>query len=106
MDTIYYKKAIILVWLCLSLIGLTCLTIPFVLSEESIYKITPKCQWKEKYNKECLLCGMTSGFIDVSKGEFKQAYKENRGSIFLFIIFLTNSAAFVVYCFRQNQEQF
>jgi uncharacterized protein with ACT and thioredoxin-like domain len=94
-----YKKAFLLVWLIISIIMLFSLITPFVLSENTVYKITPKCQWKEKYNRECIMCGLTSAFIHISKGEIAEASRHNRGGIYLFSIFIANLIVLMIFLF-------
>ncbi len=43
-----------------------------------------KCRFKEKYNRDCISCGLTRGFNECLKGNFKMANKYNSFSTFLF----------------------
>jgi predicted RNA-binding Zn-ribbon protein involved in translation (DUF1610 family) len=100
MDYEELKLSLIISWLVLSLVTFCILILPYILSEESIHHLVPKCEWKTKYNKECPLCGMTTAFINISKGNFKKAYQANRGSLFLYAFFLLNQIIVFVYLKR------
>ncbi len=87
------KKAIFIVWIILSGIILITIATPFLFSTETINTFVPKCEWKEKYNKECSLCGMTRSFILISKGEIDKANKTNKFSLYLYLLFVINEIA-------------
>jgi len=95
------KLAMMIVWLILSAIILIIVTAPFMFSAEEIYTLTPTCQWKTKYNKECLFCGLTTGFIAVSRGDFSAARASNRLSIPLYSAFIVNEIVCLVYFIRR-----
>jgi len=84
------KLALSIVWLVVSLIILMTLITPFILSDDTIFALSPKCEWKTKYNKVCPLCGMTRSFIFISQGKFSQAVMRNKFSIYLYFIFILN----------------
>jgi hypothetical protein len=42
------------------------------------------CQYKAKYHKECISCGLTRGFGACLKGDFEKAQSYNIHSTFLF----------------------
>jgi hypothetical protein len=90
MDHKQLKLSLIISWLVLSSLALSILILPHVLSDESILHLVPNCEWKARYNKECALCGMTTAFINISKGDFEQAYQANKGSLFLYGFLLLN----------------
>ncbi|MFZ5516988.1 MAG: DUF2752 domain-containing protein [Candidatus Zhuqueibacterota bacterium] len=95
------KLAIVIVWLILSAIILFIVTAPFLISAGEIYALTPTCQWKTKYNKDCLFCGLTTGFIAISRGDFTAAYAGNRLSIPLYAAFIVNEIVCLAYFVRQ-----
>jgi hypothetical protein len=90
------KSALLITWTVLSGIILFALTAPFLLSADTLQAIVPTCEWKAKYNKECSFCGMTTGFGYITQGKFVQARKANRGSLYLYILFLLNEMAMVL----------
>jgi len=95
------RRALVISWLTLSVAVLFILITPFILSPESIRRITPACEWKVKYHRECALCGMTTSFILISNGRFAQAYLRNKGSIPLFAVFIGNQ--FFAFFFVQRR---
>jgi len=67
------KLSFLIVWLILSVGILLVLVAPFVVSADTIAALVPTCVWKAKYGRECPLWGMTTSFIQISHGNFKQA---------------------------------
>lgn len=95
------KKALFITWFILTLICTATLVIPLVFSKEKVLSSAPVCLSKSKYNKECILCGSTSAFIEISEANFKKAYELNHASIFIYSLFLINVCVFIivaVYC--------
>ncbi|GEM_PF-1431805 len=88
--------ALYISWLILSCIIFLILIMPFILPTAAILKITPKCEWKIKYNKPCPACGMTTSFLYISEGKFNQAIVSNHNSITLYILFLLNELIFLI----------
>jgi len=95
------KLALSIVWLVVSLIILMILITPFIFSNKTIVALSPKCEWKVKYNKDCPLCGMTTSFILISQGKFSQAFMANKFSICLYFIFVLNEV--VIFFFLANK---
>jgi len=73
-----------------SFVILAVLATPFLVDDNKIKNAVPRCEWKVKYNKECPFCGMTTGFLLISKGRFSEASESNRLSLFLYSIFVIN----------------
>ncbi|MEO0248149.1 MAG: DUF2752 domain-containing protein [candidate division WOR-3 bacterium] len=84
------KLSFLIVWLILSIGMLFVLVAPFALSADTIAALVPTCEWKVKYGRECSLCGMTTSFIQISHGNFKQSLLSNRASIPLYVVFVIN----------------
>lgn len=84
------KVSFLIVWVIISIIILVILVTPFVLPADTISVLVPDCEWKAKYNKECILCGMTTSFILISQGKFTQAIQSNGLSVWLYSILLLN----------------
>lgn len=82
--------ALTITWLVLSFAALVILALPYVLSDEAILRLAPACESKLKYNTECMLCGMTTSFLHISRANFNQAYQTNRGSILVYVLLLSN----------------
>lgn len=74
----------------LSLMILFSLFFLFTLPSDIILKITPICEWKARYGKECFFCGMTRAFIEIKNLNFLQALKNNHLSIPLMFTILLN----------------
>ena len=89
-----FSKAILAVWLIVSLLVTVILLLPFVVSQEALGRVLPPCQRVVTEHKECLTCGMTTAFYRISRLDFKGAMRANRGSIPLFCLFFFNEALF------------
>jgi hypothetical protein len=94
------REAVKIVWIIYSALILLVILITFF-SPETLYKISPVCYSISMYGLECFMCGMTRAFIEISGGNFFNAYNLNRLSIFLFSVLLINSAVFVFYIFTK-----
>jgi hypothetical protein len=92
-----FKAAILLVWMVLTLVGTAVIITPFVLNESAIARLTPVCESKRLYGRECVLCGTTTGFIAIAHGELGAAARSNGLAIPLFAAFSLNTAAAVAY---------
>ncbi len=99
------KRSFIISWLVISAVIFTMIVCPFVLPERSIYSIAPKCEWKTKYHKECILCGMTTAFIELSRGKINAAERSNRFSLCLYSIFVLNEFLACVYLGRKLRRK-
>lgn len=96
-----FKAALRIVWLALSLVALSTLLAPWVFTPEQIAAAIPRCEWKARYGKECMLCGMTTAFIAIEQGRFGEAERDNRGSLPLYAGFVLNQAALVLFWKRR-----
>ena len=88
MRTNQLKFAFFVVWIILSIFILMILIIPFIFSADSIHRMTSKI--KTKHENKCVLCGMTTSFICISKGRFYESQQINRFGTYLFTIFFVN----------------
>ena len=98
-----YKKSIFIFWSIVSIVSLIVIVSPFLFTESKILLFSPKCYSKLLLNQECSLCGMTRGFIQISRGNFDSAIMYNQYSPFIYFLFFMNSfffIAFLVYVFR------
>jgi len=91
------KISLLIVWFLISIMVLVVLAVPFIIDHKTILRATPECQWRMKHGRECILCGMARSFLLISKGCFAQAYSLNRGSIVLYLIFVANDLAFLMF---------
>ena len=86
------RRSFFLAWLCISAAVLPVLIAPFLLPAETILRLEPVCRWKAKYNRECVLCGMSRSFLRLARGDFRAAASLNRGSIPLYFGLVGNEA--------------
>jgi hypothetical protein len=84
------RLSFFIAWMVLSAAVLGVLLAPLVLPSTTIQRLAPQCQWKVRYNRDCPMCGMTTSFILICRGKFKQASAGNRASIPLFSILVAN----------------
>jgi len=76
--------------MALSLLILMILAAPFVVGRERLATLTPVCERKARYGRECPLCGMTTSFLEISRGELGEARNANRAGIPLYVSFVSN----------------
>lgn len=97
MQTGELKTALRIVWIVISSVMLATLVGPWILTPGQIAAAVPPCERKARYGKECFLCGMTTAFIDISRGRLRAAQRSNHGSVPLYAGFLLNEAAVVLF---------
>ncbi|MGE5351452.1 MAG: DUF2752 domain-containing protein [Acidobacteriota bacterium] len=90
-----FRQGFFIVWAALSIAALFILIIPFVLPESTIFKLTPVCESKRLGLGQCPLCGMTTAFVEISKGELTKAFNSNRASLALYSVLVLNQLFFV-----------
>lgn len=88
------KQAFFIVWIVVSIAVFLILTASFVLTPETAGKLIPACEWKQNYDRECPLCGMTKSFMHIAGGELDLAREANRAGTFLYFLFLLNEISF------------
>ena len=88
-------------WLILSGIVALILMTPYLLAPETIARWKPACEWKARYNRECVLCGMTSSFQAISRGDFKAALSANRASLFVYFGFVSNELCLAAWLWKR-----
>jgi len=85
------------VWLIASFAILLILSAPFVLGARRVARIAPVCQSKLRDGTPCSFCGMTTSFIAISGGRFREAERSNRGSIPLYAVFVMNEIGILMF---------
>ena len=95
-------RALQIVWLTLSLVILAVLASPFVLGRERISRLTPVCEWRAKYGRECPFCGMTTSFLNISEARFRDAGRANRAGIPLYVLFVSNEICALAFARRKG----
>ena len=88
--------------MALSLLILMILAAPFVLGRERVAALAPVCERKARYGQECPLCGMTTSFLDISRGKFGEARNANRGGIPLYLSFVSNEIGALIFVRRKR----
>ena len=97
------RTALLAAWLIVSAAIVPVLAAPFLVPPRTLLSLMPPCQSKVRYGRECALCGMTRGFILISRGRFDDALRRNRASIPLYAALLWNeflASWFVLESFR------
>jgi hypothetical protein len=84
------RTSLLAAWLVVSAALFAVLAAPFLLPPQTIFSLAPKCEWKTRCGRECAMCGMTTGFILISRGRFNDALGRNRGSIPLYAAVVWN----------------
>jgi hypothetical protein len=91
-------------WMVICVVVLGVLLAPIILPSATIRRLEPQCEWKARYDKECPMCGMTTSFILICRGKFKQASAANRASIPLFSILVVNEICAILLLRRFYEE--
>ena len=84
------RLSFFIAWMVISALLLGVLLAPLILSSATLQRLEPRCEWKVRYAKDCPLCGMTTSFVLIGRGKFKEATAANRASIPLFSILTAN----------------
>jgi hypothetical protein len=86
------KKAVLIVWVTVSVTLAAAALAPLVASPQAIVRLAPRCEAKSRYGRECFLCGATTGFLAIAHGDFAGAQAANRASVPMYFAFLSNAA--------------
>ncbi len=90
-----FKLALKIVWITISIVSIAMLVAPSLLSADRIASLTPHCERRTNFSKECFCCGMTTAFIHIAQGRFREAVQSNRASVPLYAGFFCNGLALV-----------
>lgn len=94
------KIAALVVWKIFSVACIVSVLITFLFPDVML-KISPVCLSVKLYGTQCFMCGTTKAFIEITNGNFSNAYLLNKLSIFLFSLFILNSITFLFYSVYQ-----
>ncbi|MBM3334474.1 DUF2752 domain-containing protein [Candidatus Sumerlaeota bacterium] len=95
------RKSFAIAWIVVSAGILVVFFALLLLPPNLMLNLAPHCQLKAQFNRECPMCGMTRAFVMISRGNFSAAVRANRGSLFLWVVFVANEAAILVF-FRKH----
>jgi hypothetical protein len=84
------KTAFRYVWLVVSVVTGCAILAPFVCRPATLHSLFPACVARVKYHTACPLCGMTTAFIYLAGGRWRDAQAANSGAIPLFLAWLVN----------------
>jgi hypothetical protein len=87
------KLAFRIVWAILTLLGVVLLITPGLIAAETISRAVPMCEAKAR-GLECVLCGMTTAFYALWRGDFAGAAHANAGAMPLFVALALNALFF------------
>jgi hypothetical protein len=91
------KIALKRLWILGTLASVILVILVFFDDKESIKKQVPVCMSIQYQGKPCFMCGSTSAFYEMSKGNWSRALELNKIAVFLFVLILGNSIVFVGY---------
>ena len=91
------KIALKRLWILGTLASVILVLLLFFDDKETIKKQVPICMSIQYQGKPCFMCGSTSAFYEIAKGNWSRALELNKIAVFLFAIILGNSIVFVGY---------
>jgi uncharacterized membrane-anchored protein len=95
------RKAFFIVWVTVSVTLGAAAVAPLIASPDTIARLAPRCEAKTRYGRECFLCGATTGFIAIGRGDFASAESANRASLPLYFGFVSDAAAAIFVLVRR-----
>jgi hypothetical protein len=99
------KAALRLVWFVVTLATFSTVVAAFVLPEAWLVRLVPVCESKRLYGRPCVLCGTTTGFRAIARGDPGAAMSANRLALPLFAIFSANAIAAVSYILARGRRR-
>jgi hypothetical protein len=82
--------ALAVVWLVISGVLAAAALAPSLVSHDLLAHLFPPCPAKLGGGPGCALCGMTTAFLHLSRGEWTQAAAVNRAAVPLYLFSLSN----------------
>ena len=92
---------IVFVWFILSAGIFILLALPFIVPQYQLAQFIPEWEWQSQFQKPCAFCGMSTAFYAISRGNFTEAYRLNRLSLYVYSTFLFNTL-FVVFTLKRS----
>jgi hypothetical protein len=91
-----FSRALRIVWLIVGFVSGLAVVSPFFAPAESLFSIFPICAAKAA-GGQCLLCGMTTAFVNIGTGDLSAARQANGGSVYLYSALALNFVAALAY---------
>lgn len=85
------------VWIFYSTMIAALLFALMLIPREQLLNNTPVCESLASTGNECFACGMTRGFASISEVDIDGANSANKGSVYVFGIFVLNTLIFGSY---------
>jgi len=89
-------QALQIVWMITGLISGLIVIAPLVLSSGFLLDLFPVCAARAA-GRSCILCGMTTAFVQIASGDFTGAQVSNRGALALYSTLALNFAGLAAY---------
>jgi hypothetical protein len=87
------REALPLAWGVLSCLTLTAVAAPFLVPAGKLHAAAAAL--RVPHEQRCPLCGMTTAFVHIARGEPLPAWRANKLAIPLFLVLAADSLAFV-----------
>jgi hypothetical protein len=98
------RPALTAVWLICSVALGAAIIAPFVAPAEVLYGVFPECEAKRR-GSLCALCGMTTAFVLIARGDIAGAQSSNSGSVALWSVSAVNFAGAAAYSTRALRKR-
>jgi hypothetical protein len=95
------KIALKRLWILGTLASVILVILVFFDDKETIKKQVPVCMSIQYKGKSCVLCGSTSAFYEMSKGNWSRALELNKIAVVLYLFIWINLFIFIGYTYRQ-----
>ena len=96
------KIALKRLWIFGTIASVVLVLLVFFDDKETIKSQVPVCMSIQYQGKPCVLCGSTSAFYEISKGNWTRAMELNKIAVVLYLFILINFFIFIGYTFRQR----
>lgn len=96
------KIALKRLWIFGTIASVVLLLLVFFDDKETIESQVPVCMSIQYQGKPCVMCGSTSAFYEISKGNWTRALELNKIAVGLFAGIWINLFVFIGYTFRQR----
>lgn len=101
-EIISLKIALKRLWIFGTIASVVLVLLVFFDDKETIKSQVPVCMSIQYQGKPCVLCGSTSAFYEISKGNWTRALELNKIAVGLFVAIWINLFVFIGYTYRQR----